>query len=83
VRDVAPIYPLAAKEAGVQGVVIVEVTISCSGKAIDPKVLRSVPRLDEAALETVRQWEYEPVVDDDGVRREIVTTVTVNFRAGS
>ena len=80
VRDVAPAYPQAAKDAGVQGVVIVEVTIGCSGKVIGARVLRSVPQLDDAALETVRQWEYQPVVDDKGTRREIGMTATVNFR---
>ena len=80
VRDVAPVYPAAAKEAGVQGVVLVEVTLGCSGKIIDARVLRSIPQLDSAALETVRQWEYQPVVDDRGVRREIVMALTVNFR---
>jgi TonB family protein len=55
------------------------VTLGCSGKVIDARVLRSIPELDEAALETVRQWEYQPVVDDHGTRREIVMTVTVGF----
>jgi TonB family protein len=79
IRSVAPVYPPAAKEAGAQGVVILEATVGCTGKVTNARVLRSVPLLDEAALETVRQWEYQPVVDDKGVRREIVMTLTVNF----
>jgi TonB family protein len=79
IRHVPPVYPQAAKEAGVHGFVIVGVTLGCSGKVIDARVVRSIPELDEAALETVRQWEYQPVVDDQGTRREIGMTVTVDF----
>ena len=79
IRHVAPVHPQAAKEAGVQGPVLVEAMIGCSGKVISARVLRSVPLLDEAALEAVRQWEYQPIVDDEGTRREIVMAVSVNF----
>ena len=56
VHDVAPVYPAIAQAAYVQGVVILEATISPIGEIVDVKVLRSVPLLDEAAIEAVRQW---------------------------
>ena len=78
IKDVAPDYPEVARSAGVQGVVIVEVTIGADGSVVDARVLRSVPLLDQAALDAVRQWVYEPVLKD-GVATPVIMTVTVNF----
>ncbi len=74
----APVYPPEAREARVQGVVIVEATISPTGEVSDVEVLRSVPLLDEAAVAAVRQWRYEPTLVD-GEPVSILMTVTVNF----
>jgi protein TonB len=79
IKDVTPVYPPAAKSASVQGVVIIEATIGANGKVIDAKVLRSVPMLNEAALDAVRQWEYSPTLLN-GVPVPVVMTVTVNFK---
>ena len=57
-KDVKPVYPPDARSAKVAGTVIIEATIGANGKVIDAKVLRSVPRLDQAALDAVKQWEY-------------------------
>jgi protein TonB len=78
-NDVAPVYPAIARNAGVAGVVIVEATIGPDGKVIDAKVLRSVPLLDQAALDAVRQWEYAPTLLN-GVAVPVVMTVTINFK---
>ena len=78
-NDVAPVYPAIAQNAGVTGVVIVEATIGADGKVIDAKVLRSVPMLDQAALDAVRQWEYAPTLLN-GVPVPVVMTVTINFK---
>ena len=78
-NDVAPVYPAIARNAGVAGVVIVEATIGPDGKVIDAKVLRSVPLLDQAALDAVRQWEYAPTLLN-GVPVPVVMTVTINFK---
>jgi len=60
-------------------VVIVEATIGPDGKVIDAKVLRSIPLLDQAALDAVQQWEYTPVLLN-GVPVPVVITVTINFK---
>jgi protein TonB len=44
----------------------------------DTKVVRSIPLLDQAALDAVRQWEYTPTLLN-GVPVPVVTTITVNF----
>ena len=78
VVNVDPVYPPEARAARVQGVVIMEVTLSPTGEVSDVDVLRSVPLLDEAAVAAVRQWRYEPTLVD-GEPVPILFTVTVNF----
>jgi TonB family protein len=79
VRNVNPRYPEIAKQARVQGVVILECTIDSRGDVSDIKVLRSIPLLDAAAVEAVKQWRYEPTILN-GVAVPLIMTVTVNFR---
>jgi periplasmic protein TonB len=79
IRDAAPTYPAIARAARVQGVVIIEATIGVNGKVQDARILRSIPLLDAAALDAVRQWEYTPT-RLNGTPVAIVMTVTVNFR---
>jgi len=78
IKDVQPVYPAIAQSARVQGVVIVEAIIGTDGKVRDARVLRSIPLLDQAAVDAVRQWEYTPsrLI---GVSVPVIITVTVNF----
>jgi TonB family protein len=78
IAQVDPVYPEVAKKASVEGVVILEATTDIYGKIADIKVLRSIPLLDQAAIDAVRQWVYEPMVVD-GKPKEVTFTVTVNF----
>jgi protein TonB len=78
-KNVAPIYPQTARQARVQGVVILECRIGTEGKVTDVKVLRGIPLLDGSATEAVRRWEYEPTLLN-GVPVPVIMTVTVNFR---
>jgi periplasmic protein TonB len=78
-KNVNPTYPDIAKQARVQGVVILECTISPQGKVTDVKVLRGIPLLDAAAIEAVKQWVYSPTLLN-GVPVPVIMTVTVNFR---
>ena len=61
-----------------QGVVIIEATIGPTGAVQDARILRSIPLLDAAALEAVRQWEYRPTLLN-GVPVAVLMTITVNF----
>jgi TonB family protein len=76
--DVKPVYPDDARRANVQGVVIIEIVIDTEGRVRDARILRSIPLLDDAALEAVRQWEFTPTAMD-GVPVPLAMTVTVNF----
>ncbi|HET7746511.1 MAG TPA: energy transducer TonB [Vicinamibacteria bacterium] len=78
-KNVPPAYPDIAKQARVQGVVILECTISPQGKVTDVKVLRGIPLLDAAAIEAVKQWVYSPTLLN-GVPVPVIMTVTVNFK---
>jgi len=77
-KDVKPVYPAAAQGSGVQGVVILETVIGTDGKVSDAKVLRSIPMLDQAAIDAVKQWEFTPTLLN-GAPVPVIMTVTVNF----
>jgi TonB family protein len=77
-KDAPPVYPQAALEASVQGVVILEAVVDGAGNVSSTKVLRSIPLLDQAAVDAVMQWQYTPTLLN-GVAVPVVMTVTVNF----
>jgi protein TonB len=78
IHHVDPIYPLEAKAEGVSGLIIMEVAIDTQGMVRSTFVKRSIPALDQAALDAVRQWRFEPTVHE-GVAVPVLMTVTVNF----
>lgn len=78
ITRVKPIYPAAAQQARVQGVVILEVRVSADGKVTAARVLRGIPLLDQAALDAVRQWEYNPMILS-GEFISTIMTATVSF----
>jgi protein TonB len=79
IRDVPPAYPMPARMTKVEGVVIIEAIISTTGEVQDARILKSVPLLDQAALDAVRQWRYTPSLLN-GIPVPVVFTVTVQFR---
>ena len=81
IKDVARKYPDIAKQARVKGIVILEAIIDPTGNVTNVRVLRSIPLLDQSAIDAVRQWKYEPTLLN-GVPVPIVMTVTVNFTLG-
>ena len=78
VRRVEPSYPEIARQARVEGVVILEAATDVFGRVTKVSVLRSIPLLDQAAVDAVKQWIYEPMVVN-GRPRPVVFTVTVRF----
>ena len=77
-KHVAPIYPPLARQNRVQGTVILEAVISEEGRVRDLRVLRSIPLLENAAMDAVRQWEFTPTLLN-GQRVPVLMTVTVAF----
>ncbi len=78
-REVAPVYPAIAQAARVQGIVILEAVIGEDGRVRNLRVLRSIPLLDQAALDAVRQWQFTPTLLN-GEPVPVVMTVTVAFQ---
>ena len=78
IRDIQPLYPQIAQAARVQGIVIIEATIGEDGQVINARILRSVPLLDQAAIDAVRQWQYTPTTLN-GVPVPVIMSVTVQF----
>jgi TonB family protein len=67
VSKVDPIYPEAARRAGVEGTVVLEASISDRGRVTDVQVLRGLPMgLSESAEEAVRRWQYRPANGRNG-----------------
>ena len=79
IRQVEPVYPDVAREARVDGIVILEATTDIYGRVQNVKILRSIPLLDQAAVDAVRQWIYEPMIIE-GEPRPVTFTVTVRFQ---
>ncbi|HSA96705.1 MAG TPA: energy transducer TonB [Acidobacteriota bacterium] len=79
IERVPAVYPEAAKKAGIEGTVVLSVSLNEKGQVIRARVIKSIPELDEAALEAVRHWKYEPMTVD-GKPRPIVFTVEVEFK---
>jgi TonB family protein len=77
-KDVKPVYPAEAMQGRAQGVVVIEATIGANGRVRDTVVRRSIPLLDQAAVDAVRQWEFTPTLIN-GVPTPVVMTVSVSF----
>jgi len=78
IHHVAPIYPSIAVAARREGTVILEAILAVDGTVTSLRVLRSVPLLDDAAMEAVRQWRFTPT-RLNGQPVAVVMTVTVTF----
>lgn len=78
IHRVQPEYPALARQAHIQGAVVLRAVISREGKIENLQTLSGHPMLVPAAIAAVRQWRYRPyLLNDQPV--EVETTVTVNF----
>jgi len=77
-KQVDPVYPDIAIQARIEGIVIIEATTDVYGRVQSYRILRSIPLLDQAAIDAVRQWVYEPMIIN-GRPRGVIFTVTVTF----
>jgi TonB family protein len=76
IRDVAPQYPEAARQANVSGIVVLQLTVGVDGTVTDAHVLRSIPLLDAAAIDAAKQWQYEPRERGNPVTVTVAVPVT-------
>lgn len=61
-KVVAPVYPEGARAAGIRATVLVEITVDQTGRVTNASVLRSIPLLDQAAIDCVMKWEFLPAL---------------------
>jgi protein TonB len=74
IKRVEPEYPAIARQARIEGTVVVDAVILKDGTVSDVTILRSSSKLfDQACVDAVRQWRFTPGPQD------VVLTVTVNF----
>ena len=75
-----PEYSEEARKAKYQGTVVLYIEVDPSGRAVNPRVVRSLGLgLDEKALEAVKQWKFRPGYRN-GKPVTVAAQVEVNFR---
>ena len=80
IKKVNPIYPEEAKKSLVQGVVVLEITTDEEGNVAKVAVMRSDSSLlNQAAIDAVKQWKYEPMMSKGNPVR-LSFNVTLTFR---
>jgi len=78
IKEVKPEYPIAARYARTQGDVVLEVTIGTDGAVTKTRVVQSIPLLDAAAEDAVKQWRFVPTVVN-GKPVTVTVPLTVKF----
>jgi TonB family protein len=78
IKKIAPDYPPLARQAHIQGTVILNVAISKSGDVVKTSLFSGHPMLAPAAIRAVSQWKYKPYILN-GEPVDVETTVKVNF----
>ncbi len=78
ITKVPPVYPDTARSERVQGTVMVQALVGKDGRVKDTRVLESIPQLDAAAVEAVRQWVFKPA-QAKGSPVEIWVAIPVKF----
>jgi protein TonB len=76
-----PQYPAIAIAAGIQGIVVLQATISSNGSIKNLRVISGPSMLQQAALDAVRSWRYKPYLLN-GEPVEVETTINVVFNLG-
>lgn len=77
-----PKYPIAAKQAHIEGVVIVEATVTADGSVEKAKAISGPPLLLEAATDAVSHWKYEPTYLN-GQAVPVILTARITFSLGT
>jgi protein TonB len=80
-REVKPVYPALARQARIQGAVLLQAIVGKDGSIENLRVVSGRPLLAPAAIEAVRQWRYRPYTLN-GTPVEVETEITVNFVLG-
>jgi TonB family protein len=72
------VYPSEAKEKGIQGKVVVKVSVLPTGAVESVEAVSGDPILTKAAVEAVKEWTFKPFIRN-GKAIGVVTNLPVNF----
>ena len=78
IRKIQPAYPPLARQARIQGNVLLQAEISKDGTIENLRLISGHPMLAPAAIEAVKQWKYKPYILN-GEPVEVDTQITVIF----
>jgi len=78
VHEVKPQYPPLARQARVQGTVVLQAVIGKDGTVQNLQVLSGHPMLTRGAMDAVKQWRYEPCYLN-GEPVEVDRQININF----
>ncbi len=82
IRQVKPQYPTLARQARIQGTVVLRAVIGKDGTVQDLRVVSGHPLLTKAAIDAVKQWLYRPYYLNDEPMA-VDTQINVNFTLAS
>ena len=74
IHKVDPEYPEEARNAGVQGKVVLEITIEENGEVSEAKVINGHRLLNQAAIDAVKQWRFS-----NPLKEQAVVQLTIAF----
>ena len=76
-----PNYPVIAKQTKIQGVVLIDAVLDEKGQVVEANVVSGHPLLIQAALDTVREWRYEPTyLNNEPISVALIVEVTFVLR---
>jgi protein TonB len=78
IRKIQPAYPPLARQARIQGPVVLQAEIGKDGSITNLRLISGHPMLAPAAIEAIKQWKYKPYILN-GEPVEVETTITFNF----
>jgi TonB family protein len=79
IHKVSPVYPYEARQARIQGIVLLQAEINTEGRIANLRLISGPPELASAAIGAVQQWRYRPYLLA-GQPVEVETQIQVNFQ---
>jgi periplasmic protein TonB len=78
-KRVDPQFPPLGRQARLQGVVVLDVTVAADGSVKEINLVQGHPMLAPSAIEAVKQWRFKPYLNSDGSASEFKTRINVAF----
>ena len=79
VYEVKAVYPPEARAEKLEGTVTVEAIVDTTGSVYEARVVDSIKGLDQAALDAVKQWRFQPALLN-GEPVAVVCSIEISFR---